>query len=161
MTYPLIGNYGINEEDVESRRPWVNGFIVKEACAVPVELARRACSSTTTCKQHGIVGIQGIDTRALTRHLRDHGAQDGIISTVGARRRRACASGRARCPGLVGRDLVSEVTVGRAVTAGREGAWDLARGYAAPPRAALHGGRLRRGHQAQHPAPARARLGCG
>ena len=82
MTYPLIGNYGINPEDVESRRPWVNGFIVKEACAVPLELARAGCALDAYLREHGIVGIQGIDTRALTRHLRDHGAQEGIISTV-------------------------------------------------------------------------------
>ena len=81
MTYPLIGNYGINPEDVESRRPWVNGFIVKEACAYPSSWRGRI-PIETYMREHGIVGIQGIDTRALTRHLRDHGAQEGIISTV-------------------------------------------------------------------------------
>ena len=93
MTYPLIGNYGINAEDVESRRPWVNGFIVKEACAYPSNWRGRVAIQDYM-REHGIVGIQGIDTRALTRHLRDHGAQEGIISTGttdAAARRRAGA----------------------------------------------------------------------
>src|SRR4026207_408346 len=89
MTYPLIGNYGINEEDVESRRPWVAGFIVKEACPYPSSW-RGAVTLDAYLKRHGIVGIQGIDTRALTRHLRDRGAPEGIISSVAmdGRRRR-------------------------------------------------------------------------
>src|SRR5687767_7892442 len=81
MTYPLIGNYGVNEEDIESNRPWVNGFIVREASAVASNF-RSSLPLGTYLERHGIVGIQGIDTRALTRHLRDAGAQDGIISSV-------------------------------------------------------------------------------
>src|SRR6267143_7001854 len=81
MTYPLIGNYGINEEDIESRRPWVNGFIVKEASPFPSSWRGRI-GLDEYLKTHGIVGIQGIDTRALTRHVRDHGAQDGIIGAA-------------------------------------------------------------------------------
>src|ERR1700745_2311493 len=80
MTYPMIGNYGVNDEDVESRRPWVNGFIVKEASVVASNF-RSGSSLDAYLARHGIVGIQDIDTRALTRHLRDHGAQDGIISS--------------------------------------------------------------------------------
>jgi carbamoyl-phosphate synthase small subunit len=80
MTYPLIGNYGINPEDVESRRPWLAGFIVKEGCPFPSSW-RSWVPLDTYLREHQIVGIQGIDTRALTRHLRDHGAQEGIIST--------------------------------------------------------------------------------
>ena len=97
MTYPMIGNYGLNDEDAESRRPWVNGFIVKEASPWPSNFRSRV-SLDAYMKAHGIVGIQGIDTRALTRHLRDHGAQDGIIATGEPRRRGACASRRGRCP---------------------------------------------------------------
>ncbi|MBI5628298.1 MAG: carbamoyl phosphate synthase small subunit, partial [Candidatus Rokubacteria bacterium] len=81
MTYPLIGNYGINPEDMESSRPWLSGFIVKEACPYPSSWRGRT-SLDAYMKEHGIVGIQGIDTRALTRHLRDQGAQAGIISSV-------------------------------------------------------------------------------
>jgi carbamoyl-phosphate synthase small subunit len=132
MTYPLIGNYGINPEDVESRRPWVNGFIVKEACAYPSSWRGRV-PIQDYMREHGIVGIQGIDTRALTRHLRDHGAQEGIISTVATDAAPVVERARA-LPGLTGRDLVSEVSV-EASHGWSEGAWDLAKGYT-PPQAA-------------------------
>jgi len=129
MTYPLIGNYGINEEDVESRRPWVNGFVVKEAASVPSNFRSRTTLSAYL-EAHGIVGIQAIDTRALTRHLRDHGAQDGIISSVetdiDVLRERA----RALPQSLLGRDLVSEVTA-EAPFGWREGLWERERGYVA------------------------------
>jgi len=130
MTYPLIGNYGINPEDVESRRPWVNGFIVKEACPFPSNWRGRR-TLDDYMKEHDIVGIQGIDTRALTRHLRDHGAQEGIISTVEVDASRLVERAR-RLPGLVGRDLVSEVTVAEP-QGWSQGEWDLKRGYIAPP----------------------------
>jgi carbamoyl-phosphate synthase small subunit len=130
MTYPLIGNYGINEEDVESRRPWVNGFIVKEASPFPSSWRGRI-GLDAYLKTHGIVGIQGIDTRALTRHLRDHGAQDGMIGPAAAE---AQLVERARAlPSLVGRDLVKEVTTDKAFH-WTGGAWDLARGYQAAPK---------------------------
>ncbi len=130
MTYPMIGNYGINDEDVESRRPWANGLIVKEASACPSSWRGRVCLDDYL-KAHGIVGLQSIDTRALTRHLRDHGAQDGIISSVDTDVERLRERARA-LPGLVGRDLVSEVTTDAPFT-WPEGNWDLARGYTAPP----------------------------
>jgi len=130
MTYPLIGNYGINEEDVESRRPWVNGFIVKEASPFPSSWRGRI-GLDDYLKTHGIVGIQGIDTRALTRHVRDHGAQDGIIG-VAADEARLVEEARV-LPSLIGRDLVREVTVEQPFT-WREGAWDLARGYRDAPK---------------------------
>jgi carbamoyl-phosphate synthase small subunit len=131
MTYPLIGNYGINDEDVESRKPWVNGFIVKEASPAPSSWRGRT-GLDAYLKAHGIVGIQGIDTRALTRHLRDHGAQDGIVNSTGEDVARLQERARA-LPSLVGRDLVREVTVDEPFT-WREGAWDLVRGYQpAPP----------------------------
>jgi carbamoyl-phosphate synthase small subunit len=130
MTYPLIGNYGINPEDVESRQPWVNGFVVKEACAYPSNWRGRM-RLDDYMRANGVVGIQGIDTRALTRHLRDRGAQEGIISTVERDPERLAERARA-LPGLVGRDLVREVTVETA-HGWDEGTWDLARGYARPP----------------------------
>lgn len=81
MTYPLIGNYGVNEQDVESRRPWVEGFVVKEASRI-----RSNWRSTETLddylREHGIVGIEKIDTRALVRHIRDKGAMRAGISSV-------------------------------------------------------------------------------
>ena len=130
MTYPLIGNYGINEEDVESRRPWANGFIVRE-CSPIASNFRSALSLDEYLERHGIVGLQGIDTRALTRHLRDHGAQDGIISSVARDPAELLARARA-LPGLVGRDLVAEVTVAEPY-GWSEGGFKLGHGYVAPP----------------------------
>jgi carbamoyl-phosphate synthase small subunit len=130
MTYPLIGNYGINPEDAESRQPWVNGLIVKEACPYPSNWRGRM-RLADYMRAHGIVGIQEIDTRALTRHLRDHGAQQGLISTEESDARRLVERVRA-LPGLVGRDLVNEVTVD-SEHGWSEGRWDLTRGYLPPP----------------------------
>lgn len=108
MTYPLIGNYGVNEEDYESQRPWVEGFVVKE-CSPVVSNWRAHRSLPDFMQEYGIVGIAGIDTRALTQHLRDHGAQEGIISTL--EHDPAVLIERARSvPGLSGRDLVQDVT---------------------------------------------------
>jgi carbamoyl-phosphate synthase small subunit len=130
MTYPLIGNYGCNDEDVESRRPWANGLVVKEASPYPSSWRGRI-SLGQYLETHGIVGLQGIDTRALTRHLRDHGSQDGIVSSadldVDRLRRRVQA-----LPRIVGQDLVKDVTVG-AAHRWSEGAWTLERGYTDPP----------------------------
>jgi carbamoyl-phosphate synthase small subunit len=135
MTYPLIGNYGINAEDVESRRPWVHGFVVKEACRTPSNWRGRIPLGDYL-REHGIVGIEGVDTRALTRHLRDHGAQEAIISTEETDPERLVARARA-LPGLVGRDLVSEVTAPDA-HGWEEGRWRLGRGYTAPPAPRFH-----------------------
>jgi len=130
MTYPMIGNYGLNDEDVESRRPWVNGLIVKEASAYPSSWRGRV-GLHDYLKAHGIVGLSGIDTRALTRHLRDHGSQDGIVSTVerDVERLRERARG---LPQIVGRDMVKEVTVAEPF-GWSEGEWKLERGYVTPP----------------------------
>jgi carbamoyl-phosphate synthase small subunit len=130
MTYPMIGNYGINEEDVESRRPWVNGLVVKEASVHPSSWRGRV-SLDDYLKAHGIVGLSGIDTRALTRHLRDHGSQDGIVSSV--ERDVEQLRERARVlPSIVGRDLVREVTI-EAPFAWQQGEWKRERGYVTPP----------------------------
>ena len=130
MTYPLIGNYGINHEDIESGRPWVSGLVVREASRLPSNFRARL-GLGEYLERHGIVGIQGIDTRALTRHIRDGGAQDGLISSVELDLDRLRARARA-LPSLLGRDLVREVTAA-APYPWREGAWELGRGYAAPP----------------------------
>src|SRR5438045_9569693 len=80
MTYPLIGNYGINRTDVESRKPHVAGFIIKELA--PIYSNYRAdLSLDEYLKQNKIIGIEGIDTRALVRKLRISGAMRGILST--------------------------------------------------------------------------------
>ena len=80
MTYPEIGNYGVNEEDYESSRIHVEGFIVKEAWETPSNW-RATKSLHQFLKDQGIVGIQGVDTRALTRRLREQGSMIGVIST--------------------------------------------------------------------------------
>jgi len=108
MTHPHIGNTGVNLEDVESQAPVVEGFVVREACPAPSNW-RAVAPLEEYLRVHGIVGIQGIDTRALTRHIRDRGAQQGVLSTQDEDPQRLVAKAQAS-PGLVGRDLVREVT---------------------------------------------------
>lgn len=81
MTYPLIGNYGMNPEDMESYKTHVEGFIVKELCETHSNF-RAQTAPDSYFKENNIVGIKGIDTRALTRHIRSHGSMFGVISTV-------------------------------------------------------------------------------
>ena len=108
MTYPLIGNYGLNAEDVEARRISLAGFVVRENCPTPSNWRSRI-SLHQYLRHQGIVGIAGIDTRALTRHLREEGAQTGIISTLDLDPK-SLARRAAEYPTLDGRDLVREVT---------------------------------------------------
>ncbi len=108
MTYPLIGNYGICEKDYESIQPYLGGFVVREYSSYPSNWRSRM-SLGEFLKSREIVGIQGIDTRALTRHIRDYGAQQGVISTVDMDYQSLISKAK-RVPGLVGKDLVKEVT---------------------------------------------------
>lgn len=109
MTYPLIGNYGVNRQDVESWRPHVAGFVVREVS--PVVSSWRADESLPQyLDSNGIPGVQGIDTRALTRKLRVRGAMKGFISTEeGISDDEAVAKARG-WEGLIGVDYVREVT---------------------------------------------------
>jgi carbamoyl-phosphate synthase small subunit len=108
MTYPLIGNYGVNAVDVESWRPHVAGFVVRELSPV-VSNWRADFSLAEYLEGHGLPGLQGVDTRALTKKLRVRGALNGFVSTEGVSD--AEAVGRAQAwPGLVGVDYVKEVT---------------------------------------------------
>jgi len=133
MTYPLIGNYGINMEDVESCRPHLSGFIVKEAAAVPSNWRSRL-SLDAYLKEHGIIGLQGIDTRALVRHIRDHGAQTGVISSLDTDPQSLIAKAQ-DAPSIIGRDLVREVTC-KEPYHWTEGTWDLDAGYLCSPASA-------------------------
>ena len=108
MTYPLIGNYGVNEEDVESHRPWVEGFVVREASRIRSNW-RSTKGLEEYLKENGVPGIQGIDTRDLTKHIRTAGAMRAVLSSADIDPDRAVAKAKAS-PGLVGRDLVREVT---------------------------------------------------
>jgi len=121
MTYPQIGNYGINEEDIESQgRIKAEGFIVKEVCEFPSNW-RSQTSLDEYMKKSNIVGIQGIDTRALTRHLRNHGAQMGIISTVDSKPESLLDKVN-KHPGISAFDFVKEVTTSKQHK-WEEGAW--------------------------------------
>jgi len=108
MTYPLIGNYGINEEDMESGRVQVEAFIVREYCPFPSNY-RSTGTLAELLQKYGVLGIEGVDTRALTRHIRTVGAMRGIVSTEDLDHASLVAKAK-RSPGLVGRDLVREVT---------------------------------------------------
>ena len=112
MTCPHIGNYGICRDDVESRRVWAEGFIVKESSRRPSNW-RADRTLDEYLKQSRLVGIEGLDTRALTRHLRDHGSQQALISHLDLDHRRAAEKARA-APNILGRDLVPEVTCSKA-----------------------------------------------
>lgn len=108
MTYPLIGNYGVNLLDVESWRPHVAGFVIRELSPV-VSNWRADFSLADYLEQNGIPGIQGIDTRALTKKLRVRGAMNGLISTEGISDAEAIERAKS-WQGLAGVDYVKEVT---------------------------------------------------
>src|SRR5258708_25660803 len=108
MTYPLIGNYGVNTQDVESWRPHVAGFVIRELSPV-VSNWRADRSLAEYLQQNGIPGIQGIDTRALTKKLRVRGALNGFISTEKISDAEAISQAQ-NWLGLLGVDYVKEVT---------------------------------------------------
>jgi carbamoyl-phosphate synthase small subunit len=110
----MIGNYGVNPVDVESARPHVEGFVVKEYSEVFSNF-RAAGGLSDYLFRHRIVGIEGIDTRALVRHIRDHGAQPGLISTTEFNLKRLKEQAAA-LPGMEGQDLVGAVTCKKAYT---------------------------------------------
>jgi len=109
MTYPQMGNYGVNEEDVESSKPHLSGFIVRES-ARRYSNFRSAGSLSDYLKQHNIIGIEGIDTRALVRRIRSQGAMKGVLSTTDMDDASLIEKAK-QSPGLVGRDLVREVVI--------------------------------------------------
>jgi carbamoyl-phosphate synthase small subunit len=129
MTYPQIGNTGVNPEDVESGRIYAEGFVVKEYISHPSNW-RSTMPLGDYLKSAEVVGIEGIDTRTLVRHIRTFGAQEAVISSVdldpGSLVRKAKAS-----PGLVGRDLIKEVTC-REPYVWETSDWSLGCGYRKP-----------------------------
>ncbi len=108
MTYPLIGNYGINQEDIESQAPKVEGFIVKENSSIFSNWRGDQLLSDYLI-HHRIMGVEGMDTRAITKHIRSAGAMKAILSTEDLRQDRLIEKAKAS-PGLIGRDLVKEVS---------------------------------------------------
>src|SRR5437899_2601226 len=111
MTYPLIGNYGTNSEDPESSKPQVEGFIVRELTRTPSNF-RANLSLEDYLAQNGIVGIEGLDTRALVRRIRVHGAMTGVLSTIDLDDASLVNKARTR-PSIVGRDLTRSVMPGK------------------------------------------------
>ncbi len=125
MTYPLIGNYGINPEDFESDRPHLSGFIIKELSGIASNWRSRG-KLEDFLKEHGIIGIQGIDTRALTRHIREKGAQQAVLSTITKNPEELIRKAK-NSPGLVGKDMVKEVTC-KSPYEWEDGEWNIADG---------------------------------
>lgn len=108
MTYPLIGNYGVNEADAESAHPQVTGFVIEELSEMPSSW-RAQSSLPAYMAKHGIVGLQGIDTRALTRHLRERGAMKACLTSENLALDEAINRARAG-EGVIGMDFVRVVT---------------------------------------------------
>ncbi len=122
MTYPMIGNYGVNFEDVESKGPYVEGFIVKEYS--PTYSNFRAKGSLADyLKKYNIPAIEGVDTRALVRHIREKGAMPGLISTTDLDLPRL-KKRAVELPSMEGQDLVKAVTCQQAYP-WKEGTWKL------------------------------------
>jgi len=111
MTCPHIGNYGVTPEDIESRRIWAEGFVIKESSRLASNWRSRA-TLQDYLQEANIVAIEGIDTRALTRHLREKGAQQGVISHLDLDHRRVAEKAR-QAPSIIGRDLAATVTCER------------------------------------------------
>ena len=107
MTYPLIGNYGINQDDVESRGLFLRGFVIKELCDVPSNY-RSTESLDAYLKRNNVIGIQGIDTRSLVRQIRTQGALKGILSTTDLDDASLVQKAQESAD-IVGQDLVREV----------------------------------------------------
>ncbi len=126
MTYPHIGNYGINDADNESRRCFLSAFIVKEYCAYPSSW-RSQMDLAEFMAENGVIGIEGIDTRALTRHIREAGAMPGIISTEDFAPE-SLKNKLEQWPGIEGVNLVAGVTAERGYE-WQQATWDLKDGY--------------------------------
>jgi carbamoyl-phosphate synthase small subunit len=107
MTYPLIGNYGVNSEDVESAKPQVEGFVVRELARTPSNF-RSQGNLDGYLRDNNIIGVEGIDTRSLVRRIRVQGAMTGVLSTIDLDDASLVQKARTS-PGIVGRDLVREV----------------------------------------------------
>ncbi len=114
MTYPLMGNYGINKDDVESRRPFLEGFVVKEYSKIASNWKKEQ-SLEEYLKENNIMGIEGIDTRKLTLHIREKGAMKAVLSTEDQDEASLIKKAK-NSPGLVGVDLVSHVSVSKKYT---------------------------------------------
>ena len=136
LTYPHIGNVGCNAEDFESGANYAAGLVIRDLPA-RVSNWRAQESLGDYLKKHGVVAIAGIDTRKLTRILREKGAQAGCILAGEVDEAKALAMARA-FPGLAGMDLAKVVTVKDSYTWEEGGEWNLTEGYAAAPESRFH-----------------------
>jgi carbamoyl-phosphate synthase small subunit len=116
LTYPLVGNYGVNRDDYESARPWVRGFVIKELCDYPSNW-RYWIKLEEFLSNHGVTGLAGIDTRALTRRLRSCGTMRGVIAT-GEQDTALLVREAQSSPAISGQDLVTSCTIKEAQTWG-------------------------------------------
>lgn len=112
MTYPLIGNYGVNRSDFESRGLWLSAFIVKEVSRRPSSW-RSELSLQDLLAESGVIGVEGIDTRALVKHIREAGAMKAVVSTEIFDAARLVKMAK-ESPALMGRDLVQDVATAEA-----------------------------------------------
>jgi len=119
MTYPLIGNYGVNKEDTESSRPFVEGFVVKE-CSKISSNWRSQDTLSEYLKKNKIIGIEGVDTRELTLHIREKGAMKAVLSTIDLDEKSLVRKAK-ESAGLEGIDLVKEVTCSKAYAWNKNG----------------------------------------
>ncbi len=115
MTYPLIGNYGVNPTDCESDQPHVRGFVIEELCSAPSNW-RSVEDLHTYLKRHNIPGIQGVDTRSLTKRLREGGAMRAVLTTVAedVADPNGMVARAQQSPSMEGADFVKEVSTGEA-----------------------------------------------
>ncbi len=123
MTYPLIGNYGINKEDSESRKIFLEGFVVKELSPIPSNW-RSQISLSGYLKDNKVIAIEGIDTRSLTRHIRLLGAMKAVISTEAYDDKSLIRMANASS-GLLGVDLVKEVSSSKAQYWNKKGSYKV------------------------------------
>jgi len=135
MTYPMIGNYGVNNVDIESSKPYVSAFIVKEYSKVYSNY-RASSSLGDYLKKHNTIGIEGIDTRKLVKHIREKGSMNAIISNqtsdLDLLKDKACT-----LTPIVGKDLVKEVTTKKKYI-WEEGTWVLGKGFYKPEKILCH-----------------------
>lgn len=119
LTYPMVGNYGINPEDIESSRPQVQAFVVRQQCDVP---SNWRCENNleSYLKEHGIIGISDIDTRKLTRILRNHGTMQGVVTTEYSDSETLLKLAKQK-PDLAGKALIDHVTTKETVAVPGEG----------------------------------------
>jgi len=109
MTYPLIGNYGVNAEDVESRKLFLSGFVVKEASKIVSNWRADSLTLDEYLRKNHIVAIEGVDTRAVTKHIREAGAMNAVITTEGRYGETELVEMAAQSEHLEGLDLVKDV----------------------------------------------------